>query len=107
MTEKIDNFKNNLDIYSNMSESYEEEKDNNKQGSIKSAKYSYKLQNSKNVQNINPGNKNSYNSKSLNDKKMSKIIAEKVLKMINNSSNNNNKKFINKTENIKKLKKVI
>lgn len=105
MTEKIDNFKNNLDIYSNMSESYEEEKDNNKQGSIKSAKYSYKLQNSKNVQNINPGNKNSYNSKSLNDIKMSKIIAEKVLKMINNSSNNNNKKFINKTENIKKIEK--
>ena len=110
MSEKIDNLKSNFDIYSNLSESYEEEKDNKdniKQEKIKSSNYSYSLQKSKNIQHINPTNKNNSNSKFLNDKKYKQIIAEKVLKLLNNSlsDKNKNKNIIIKTENIKNISK--
>lgn len=107
MSEKIDNFKSNFDIYSNLSESYEEEKENLKQENIMQSNYSYSLQNSKNNQYINQAKKNNSKSKFLNDKKYKQIIAEKVLKLLNNSLNNNpNKNIIIKTENIKRISKA-
>ena len=39
MSEKIDNLKSNFDIYSNLSESYEEEKENLKQENIMQSNY--------------------------------------------------------------------
>jgi len=107
MSEKIDNLKSNFDIYSNLSESYEEEKENIKQENIIPSKYLYSLQNSKNNNIINPANKNNSKSKFLNDKKYKQIIAEKVLSLLNNSLNNtNNKNIIIKTENIKRISKA-